>query len=140
MGLARSTFYDVVPVPLESRRACRSDRRDLRRVRVLRLSARWGGAAPQGVVVNSKKRRRLMREHDLQPKRRRRYVVTTDSDHAGPIFPDLAKSVASMLESQRKASARRRAPGPGTVRRPSPAGSRERACWQCRASQQSDGL
>jgi site-specific DNA recombinase len=35
--------------------------------------------------------RRLMREHDLQPKRRRRYVVTTDSDHAGPIFPDLAK-------------------------------------------------
>ena len=34
-----------------------------------------------------------MREHDLQPKRRRRYVVTTDSDHAGPIFPDLAKDV-----------------------------------------------
>ena len=47
----------------------------------------------QGVVVNSKKLRRLMREHDLQPKRRRRYVVTTDSDHAGPIFPDLAKDV-----------------------------------------------
>ena len=41
----------------------------------------------QGVVVNGKKLRRLMREHDLQPKRRRRYVVTTDSDHAGPIFP-----------------------------------------------------
>jgi len=41
-------------------------------------------------VVNSKKLRRLMREHDLQPKRRRRCVVTTDSDHAGPIFPDLA--------------------------------------------------
>ena len=41
----------------------------------------------QGVVVNSKKLRRLMREHDLQPKRRRRYVVTTDSDHDGPIFP-----------------------------------------------------
>ena len=47
----------------------------------------------QGVVVNGKKLRRLMREHDLQPKRRRRYVVTTDSDHAGPIFPDLAKDV-----------------------------------------------
>ncbi len=27
------------------------------------------------------------------PKRRRRYVVTTDSDHASPIFPDLAKAV-----------------------------------------------
>ena len=47
----------------------------------------------QGVVVNGKKLRRLMREHDLQPKQRRRYVVTTDSDHAGPIYPDLAKGV-----------------------------------------------
>ena len=45
------------------------------------------------MVVNGKKLRRLMREHDLQPKRRRRYVITTDSDHAGPIFPDLAKGV-----------------------------------------------
>ncbi len=45
----------------------------------------------QGLVVNGKKLRRLMREHDLQPKQRRRYVVTTDSDHAGPIYPDLAK-------------------------------------------------
>ena len=47
----------------------------------------------QGVVVNGKKLRRLMREHGLQPKRRRRYVVTTDSDHAGPIYPDLAKDL-----------------------------------------------
>ena len=31
-----------------------------------------------------------MRKHGLQPKWRRRYVVTTDSDHAGSIFPDLA--------------------------------------------------
>jgi hypothetical protein len=45
-------------------------------------------------VVNGKKLRRLMREHDLQPKQRRRYVVTTDSDHAGPIYADLAKDSA----------------------------------------------
>ena len=32
-----------------------------------------------------------MREHDLQPRIRRRYVVTTDSDHDGPIFPNRAK-------------------------------------------------
>ena len=44
-------------------------------------------------MVNGKKLRRLMREHDLQPKRRRRYVITTDSDHAGPIFSDLARGV-----------------------------------------------
>ena len=54
----------------------------------------------QGVVVNGKKLRRLMREHDLQPKRRRRYVVTTDSDHAGPIFPDLAKDVVPERPNQ----------------------------------------
>ena len=42
-------------------------------------------------MVNGKKLRRLMRKHGLQPKRRRRYVVTTDSDHAGPIFPDLTR-------------------------------------------------
>lgn len=47
----------------------------------------------QGVMVNSKKLRRPMREYGLQPKRRRRHVITTDSDHAGPIFPDLAKDV-----------------------------------------------
>lgn len=43
------------------------------------------------MVVNRKKIRRLMREHDLQPRTRRRFVVTTDSDHDGPIFPNLAK-------------------------------------------------
>ena len=45
----------------------------------------------RGMVVNAKKVRRLMREHDLQPKRRRQFVATTDSDHDGPIFPDLAR-------------------------------------------------
>ena len=49
--------------------------------------------AQQGIVVTSKKLRCLMREHDFQAKRLRRYVVTTDSDHANPIFPDLAKAV-----------------------------------------------
>ena len=45
----------------------------------------------QGFVVNGKKIRRLMRENGLQPKRRRRYVITTNSDHESPIFPDLAR-------------------------------------------------
>ena len=93
MGLARSTFYDTPPVPLGADEL------------VGRISAicdefecygyRRVGAAlrHQGLVVNSKKLRRLMREHGLQPKRRRHYVVTTDSNHAGPIFPDLAKDV-----------------------------------------------
>ena len=48
-------------------------------------------AIAAGIVVNSKKIRRLMRENDLQPKRRKRFVATTDSDHDGPISPDLAR-------------------------------------------------
>jgi transposase InsO family protein len=51
-------------------------------------------------VVNGKKLRRLMREHDLQPKRRRRYVITNGSDHAGPIFSDLAKGVVADRPNQ----------------------------------------
>ena len=41
--------------------------------------------------VHSKKIRRLTRENDLQPKRRKRFVAKTDSDHDGPIFPDLVR-------------------------------------------------
>ncbi|QPB24687.1 IS3 family transposase [Rhizobium sp. 007] len=47
----------------------------------------------QGLVVNHKKIDRLMREHDLRPKIRRRFIATTDSDHDGPIFPNLAKDI-----------------------------------------------
>jgi transposase InsO family protein len=35
-----------------------------------------------------------MREQDLRVRPKRRFVVTTDSDHDGPIFPDLAKDLA----------------------------------------------
>lgn len=44
----------------------------------------------RGMIVNSKKVRRIMREQGLQPKRKRRFVATTDSDHEGPIFPNIA--------------------------------------------------
>jgi putative transposase len=49
----------------------------------------------RGLVVNAKKVRRLMRENGLNPKLRRRFVTTTDSDHDGPIFPNLAKDITS---------------------------------------------
>lgn len=45
----------------------------------------------RGLVVNAKKVRRIMAEHGLNPKRRRRHVVTTDSNHDGPIFANIAK-------------------------------------------------
>ena len=100
MGFARSTFYDKSGVPLGDDEL------------VTRIGAicdefecygyRRVGAAlrHQSVVVNGRKLRRLMREHELQPKRRRRYVVTTDSDHAGPIYPDLAKELVPERPNQ----------------------------------------
>src|SRR3712207_7396005 len=39
-----------------------------------------------------------MREQDLRVRPKRRFVVTTDSDHHGPIFPDLAKDLAPRSE------------------------------------------
>jgi putative transposase len=93
MGIARSTYYD--------RPQKRAD--DTAIVQAMFTICdefefygyRRVGAAlrQQGLVVNHKKIRRLMREHDLQPKVRRRFVATTDSDHDGPIFPNLAKDV-----------------------------------------------
>jgi putative transposase len=93
MGLSRSTFYDAPPVAMAP---------DDVLVRIKAIcdefecyGYRRVGAAlrHQGVVVNNKKLRRLMKAHDLQPKQRRRYVVTTNSEHDSPIFPDLTKDV-----------------------------------------------
>jgi putative transposase len=93
MGLSRSTFYDAPPVALAAGEV-------LVRIKAICdefecYGYRRVGAAlrHQGVVVNSKKLRRLMKAHNLQPKHRRRYVVTTDSEHGCPIFPDLAKDM-----------------------------------------------
>ena len=46
----------------------------------------------EGRRVNHKRVSRIMGEQDLRVRPRRRFVVTTDSDHDGPIFPDLAKA------------------------------------------------
>ncbi len=93
MGLARSTFYDIVPTVLDAgdvltRIGAICDEFECYGYRRVGAALRH-----QGVVVNGKKLRRLMREHGFQPKRRRRYVVTTDRDHSGPIYPDLAKDL-----------------------------------------------
>jgi putative transposase len=48
----------------------------------------------EGERVNHKRVSRIMREQDLRVRPKRRFVATTDSDHAGPIFPNLAKDLA----------------------------------------------
>ena len=43
--------------------------------------------------MNHKRAMRIMREQGLTVRPRRRFVATTNSDHAGPIFPNLAKGL-----------------------------------------------
>ena len=104
MGLSRSTFHDITTAPPDAEGV-------LARIGAVcdefeRYGCRRVGAAlrHQGVAVNGKKLRRLMREHDLRPKRRRRRVVTTDSNHAGPVCPDLAKDVVPDRPNQLRAA------------------------------------
>jgi putative transposase len=48
----------------------------------------------RGWVVNHKRVLRLMREDNLLCLRRRKFVVTTDSDHQLPVYPNLAADLA----------------------------------------------
>jgi len=94
MGIARSSYYDkpvqvIDDTAIVEAIAAISDEFEAYGYRRVGAALRH-----QGIVVNSKKIRRLMREHDLQPRIRRRYMATTDSDHDGPIFPNLAKDMA----------------------------------------------
>lgn len=93
MAISRSPFYDAPVAQLEEAGI-------ITQIRTIcdefeSYGYRRVGAAlrHRGIIVNHKKLRRLMREYDLQPKRRRRYVVTTDSNHDGLIFPDRARGL-----------------------------------------------
>ena len=91
MGLSRSTYYDKPSSPVDDRAIVTvmndiCDEFESYGYRRVGAELRH-----RGIAVNSKKVRRLMREHDLQPKRRKRFVATTDSNHNGPIFPDLVR-------------------------------------------------
>jgi len=48
----------------------------------------------QGWRVNRKRVQRLMRQDNLLCLRKRRFVVTTDSDHGLPVYPNLARKMA----------------------------------------------
>jgi putative transposase len=94
MGLARSTFYDEPKdQPIEEARLVE---------RIKEIAVEWPAYGyrritaelhAEGRVVNHKKVMRLMKENGLSVRARRRFLVTTDSDHDGPIFPNLARDV-----------------------------------------------
>ena len=94
MGLSRSTYYDEPSgQPIEEARLVE---------RIKEICAEWPSYGyrrvtaqlhAEGILANHKKVMRLMREHELSVRPRRRLAATTDSDHDGPIFPNLAKDV-----------------------------------------------
>lgn len=47
----------------------------------------------RGTLVNKKKVLRIMRENNLLCKRRKYKIITTDSDHGLPVYPNLAKNM-----------------------------------------------
>ena len=94
MGLARSTYYDSPDAQsIEEARLV---------TRIQEICAEWprygyrrvtAQLRHEDVIVNHKKIMRLMRENGLTVQPRRRFVVTTDSDHDSPIYPNLARDV-----------------------------------------------
>ena len=94
MGLARSTYYDAPQgQSIEEARLV---------ARIAGICAEWprygyrrvtAQLRHEGRIVNHKKVMRLMKENGLTVRPRRRFVVTTDSAHGGPVFPNRAKTV-----------------------------------------------
>jgi putative transposase len=94
MGLARSTYYDTPQAqPIDEARLVEQ---------IKTICAEWPAYGyrrvsfelhEQGYRINHKKVMRLMKENGLSVRARRRFVVTTDSNHDGPIFPNLAKDI-----------------------------------------------
>ena len=54
----------------------------------------------QGVIVNHKRGLRVMREDNLLSLRKRRFVVTTDSTHGRPVYPNLIAGLALTAPNQ----------------------------------------
>jgi putative transposase len=91
MGLPRSTYYDAPSIEADDLEIVATMTAICDEFEAYGYRRVGAEMRHRGIVVNSKKIRRLMRKHDLQPKPRRRFVATTDSNHTGPIFPDLAR-------------------------------------------------
>jgi putative transposase len=94
MGLARSTYYDEPELqPIGEARLVEQ---------IKAVCAEWPAYGyrrvtaelhDEGRIVNHKKVMRLMKENGLSVRPHRRFIATTDSNHDGPIFPNLTKDI-----------------------------------------------
>ena len=95
-GVSRAGFYRF---PLDSTGADPDlDLRDaIRRIALEFPSYGWPRMTSElrrrGWAANHKRVYRLMREDNLLCLRRRKFVVTTDSDHDLPVYPNLAREL-----------------------------------------------
>lgn len=97
MNLPRSTFYKK---PDGEARRLREESRATLRAEIEEIVTEWTAYGyrrvteelrRRNIVVNHKRVARIMREEALTPRRVRKFLVTTDSDHVEPIFPNLCR-------------------------------------------------
>lgn len=100
MSISRSSFYKR-PSP-EARRLREASRTALRGD-IEDVVAEWPAYGyrrvthelrRRGIVANHKRVARIMREEALTARKVRRFLVTTDSGHTLPVFPNLAKDLS----------------------------------------------
>ena len=101
MSLSRSTYYKS---PSQEARRLREASRAALRGAIEDVVAEWPAYGyrrvtrelrRRGIVANHKRVARIMREEALTPRKVRRFLVTTDSGHTLPVFPNLAKDFSS---------------------------------------------
>jgi hypothetical protein len=95
-GVSRSGFYRFPPDPAGPDRNMKL-RDALQRIALEFPSYGWPRMTAElrrrGWVVNHKRVYRLMRQDNLLCLRRRRFVVTTDSGHGLPVYPNVARTL-----------------------------------------------
>ena len=94
MGIARSTFYDRPDAGADDATVVAQMKTICDEFETYGYRRVGAELRHRGLVVNAKKVRRLMRMQALNPKQRRRFVMTTDSDHNDPIYPNFAANMA----------------------------------------------
>ena len=95
-GVSRSGFYRFPPDPAGPDRNMKL-RDAIQRIALEFPSYGWPRMTAElrrrGWAVNHKRVYRLMRQDNLLCLRRRKFVVTTDSGHGLPVYPNLARTL-----------------------------------------------